>query len=458
MGTSMPFRKLDLQFVDTDIANIIDPLLVFNYSASGNNTSDSGVIIERGDLTNVGFIWDESTDTFALINTTEDGSTTGNVSISSYANLRADTITASLTGDVTGDLTGDVTGNVTGNITSSGTSTFTTIDVNGGAIDGTAIGASSASTGAFTTLSSSGNLTVGGNLTVSGTTKTVNSTVVEVADPIMTVGGTSSPSSDDNKDRGIAFRWHDGSSAKLGFFGFDDSTGKFTFIPDSTLSSEVASGTKGTLDVGQVDAETVKIGTSNALSTGTLGFVGNSNVNILTHQGNMVGSTQKFGILGSSAEDVALTWQSAYGYRTGTLFGGDTTNAPLWFQFNDSSMATSTLHLQSKVQLAQGLIFEGSTADSYETTLTVTDPTADNTITLPNASGTVLLADSDEFNLISTDASSSAGPIINLKRDSASPSNADYLGQIKWKGENSTGGEVNYAKTVSYTHLTLPTM
>ena len=206
MGTSMPFRKLDLQFVDTDIANIIDPLLVFNYTASGNNTSDSGVIIERGDLTNVGFIWDESTDTFALINTTEDGSTTGNVSISSYANLRADTLTASLTGDVTGDLTGNVTGNVTGNITSSGTSTFTTIDVNGGAIDGTAIGASSASTGAFTTLSSSGNLTVGGNLTVSGTTKTVNSTVVQVADPIMTVGGTSSPSSDDNKDRGIAFR------------------------------------------------------------------------------------------------------------------------------------------------------------------------------------------------------------------------------------------------------------
>jgi hypothetical protein len=37
------------------------------------------------------------------------------------------------------------------------------------------------------------------------------------------------------------------------------------------------------------------------------------------------------------------------------------------------------------------LIFEGSTDDGFETTLTVADPTADRTITLPNATGTVAL-------------------------------------------------------------------
>ena len=37
------------------------------------------------------------------------------------------------------------------------------------------------------------------------------------------------------------------------------------------------------------------------------------------------------------------------------------------------------------------LVFEGATADSYETTLTLVDPTADRTITLPNATGTVAL-------------------------------------------------------------------
>ena len=36
------------------------------------------------------------------------------------------------------------------------------------------------------------------------------------------------------------------------------------------------------------------------------------------------------------------------------------------------------------------LVFEGSSADDYETTLTVTDPTADRTITLPNVTGTVV--------------------------------------------------------------------
>ena len=63
---------------------------------------------------------------------------------------------------------GDLTGNVTGDVSSSGTSTFATVDINGGAIDGAAIGANSASTGAFTTLSASSGVTVsGGDITVS---------------------------------------------------------------------------------------------------------------------------------------------------------------------------------------------------------------------------------------------------------------------------------------------------
>ena len=97
------------------------------------------------------------------------------------------------------------------------------------------------------------NLTVTGNLTVNGTQTQVNSTTVTVDDPIFTVGGDSAPGSDDNLDRGMEFRWHNGSAAKLGFFGFDDSTGKFTFIPDATDSSGVISGTKGNLDIGGLD-------------------------------------------------------------------------------------------------------------------------------------------------------------------------------------------------------------
>jgi len=92
------------------------------------------------------------------------------------------------------------------------------------------------------------NLVVSGNLTVNGNTTTVNSTVTTLDDPILTLGGDTAPAGQDLKDRGIEFRWHDNTNAKVGFFGFDDSTGKFTFIPDATNNSEVFSGTKGTLD------------------------------------------------------------------------------------------------------------------------------------------------------------------------------------------------------------------
>jgi hypothetical protein len=39
------------------------------------------------------------------------------------------------------------------------------------------------------------------------------------------------------------------------------------------------------------------------------------------------------------------------------------------------------------------IVFEGATANDFETTLTVTDPTEDRTITFPNATGTVALAE-----------------------------------------------------------------
>jgi len=96
-------------------------------------------------------------------------------------------------------------------------------------------------------------LTVTGNLTVNGTTTTVNSTTTTVDDPIFTVGGDSAPGSDDNKDRGIEFRYHDGSSAKVGFFGYDDSASKFTFIADATNTSEVFSGSAGNVAFGNIE-------------------------------------------------------------------------------------------------------------------------------------------------------------------------------------------------------------
>lgn len=120
-------------------------------------------------------------------------------------------------------------------------------------IAGTANEIETSMSGTTLTVGLPDNVTITGNLTVNGTTSTVNSTTVTVDDPIFTLGGDTAPASDDNKDRGIEFRYHTGAAAKVGFFGYDDSTGKFTFIPDATNTSEVFSGTKGTLDILNLD-------------------------------------------------------------------------------------------------------------------------------------------------------------------------------------------------------------
>ena len=59
-------------------------------------------------------------------------------------------------------------------------------------------------------------------------------------------------------------------------------------------------------------------------------------------------------------------------------------------EFNNLVSDVSGITATNKFDTA--IIFEGATADAYETTLTVTDPTADRTITIPNATGTVLLS------------------------------------------------------------------
>ena len=56
----------------------------------------------------------------------------------------------------------------------------------------------------------------------------------------------------------------------------------------------------------------------------------------------------------------------------------------------------TTISTDNHIFSGGSIIFEGATDDSFETTLAVTDPTADRTITLPNATGTVSLTDATE--------------------------------------------------------------
>ena len=167
-------------------------------------------------------------------------STTLQITDSNGPNPSIATVTAAITNGGTGLATGDqIYDFVTDSATTIASLNAITEDVTIG--DAT-----------YVTVTTSGDLEVTGDLTVNGTTTTVNSNIVTIDDPVFTLGGDAAPTSDDNKDRGIEFRYHDGSTAKLGFFGFDDSTGDFTFLTSATNSSEVFSGTKGNLDINNI--------------------------------------------------------------------------------------------------------------------------------------------------------------------------------------------------------------
>jgi len=83
--------------VDTTNMSIEDPLLVFSSGASGSASVDAGFVVERGDDTNVGLIWDESADKFNFVTTNETGSTAGNVTVAGQANIIAGNIEGTIT-------------------------------------------------------------------------------------------------------------------------------------------------------------------------------------------------------------------------------------------------------------------------------------------------------------------------------------------------------------------------
>ena len=147
------------------------------------------------------------------------------------------------------------------------------------------------------TLNVEGNVTLQSDLTVFGTTTTVNSTVVTIDDPIFTLGGDTAPTTDDNKDRGIEFRYYD-TQARVGFFGWDENyadsniwsgTGGYRFLYEATNTGEVFSGTDAALIAGNLRLTTNTSSTWKTPTTGTLvvtGGVGiseNLNVGGTTH-------------------------------------------------------------------------------------------------------------------------------------------------------------------------------
>ena len=142
--------------------------------------------------------------------------------------------------------------------------------------------------------SSSGVVEIWGDLLVQGTTTTVNSTTLTVDDPIITLGGDTAPQAADSLDRGVEFRYYQG-SAKVGFFGWDSSyanssiwsgTGGYRFLVDATNSAEIFSGTDAPVIAGNL-ALTTNTG-STSTTTGTLVVTGGFGLSENAHIGGEV--------------------------------------------------------------------------------------------------------------------------------------------------------------------------
>jgi len=120
-------------------------------------------------------------------------------------------------------------------------------------------------------------------------------------------------------------------------------------------------------------------------------------------KGGASGATVEIIVSGILAGQSALT-ESGPGYLSATA-GAITQSAPAYAQqvgyavsateyvincqnYFDSSSLTALGTLSG----ASPLVLEGATANDYETTIAVTDPTADRTITIPNKTGQVQLA------------------------------------------------------------------
>jgi len=333
------------------------------------------------------------------------------------------------------------------------------VTITGGSINGAAIGASTASTGAFT------NVSISGNLTVNGTTTTVNSTTVTVDDPVITLGGDTNPTSDDNKDRGVEFRYHDGSSPRIGFMGWDDSTGKFTLLKAATNSSEVFSGTKAELDANVAYSNitgtptigngamtvTAGAGLTGGGQVGTANQTGASSVTVSHADTSSVSNLSSDNSGNTFIQDIAFTFDT-YGHVTAATVATGTVNQTD-FVIQDGDGTNVTIIDGNYIKFVEGAgsgatidinwtdTTPGSSADPYDLTFAVTNTdkgSSQNIFKNFAVSGqSTVVADSNNDTLTLV-AGASISITTNPATDSISIASTDSLSTVTARGASTS--------------------
>ena len=161
-----------------------------------------------------------------------------------------------------------------------------------------------------------------------------------------------------------------------------------------------------------------------------------------TAQDHSAGAVVRHMIIGRDLREANLHIEATTGYNDGTgthsLHGLSATDGNVVGTAATQTLSNKTLTspIITGGSVDASIVFEGTTADAYETTLTVVDPTADNTITLPDTSGTVVIATATQTltNKTLTSPTISGSPVITglssagMSASSAAPK--DYVDSI----------------------------
>src|SRR6056300_37123 len=182
----------------------------------------------------------------------------------------------------------------------------------------------------------------------------------------------------------------------------DGGSGAVTFTAgilkaDGTNAFTTVSAPTGDI-VGISDTQTLTNKTIDG-SSNTLSNIGNSS---LTNSSITVtdGSTSTATSLGGTITFNGTTNEIEVGESSGTITVGLPSDVTIG---NDLTVTgdltvngTTTTVNSTTIEITNSFTFEGSTADANETVLGVVDPTADRTINLPDASGTIILQDTTD--------------------------------------------------------------
>ena len=202
--------------------------------------------------------------------------------------------------------------------------------------------------------------------------------------------------------------------------------------------------------------------TNNNQLTNGQGFITGYTVtssDVTQHEGDITITESQISDLGSYLTSSDLSSYATQSYvntqvsnlvdsAPGTL---DTLNELAAALGDDENFSTTvTDSIATKMPLAGGTFTgavtfaSGQTFDYNNLTNTPTVPTNNNQLT--NGAGYITNSVSGDLTLTDTATNSSAGPEFLLYRNSSSPSSGDYIGQIKFQGESTSGSTRLYAK------------